>query len=69
MGLKNKIKNWNIGNNQEKINNKIIKNKVNFHQKFYQKEGFWSGVLTGVISSLITSGLIWLIKEFFKTIF
>lgn len=48
IGNNNKIKDSNIGQN-----NTIYK-KV----KFYQKEGFWSGVLSGVIVALISEGII-----------
>jgi len=41
-------------------------NKKTTKQKFYQKEGFWIGVLSGVISSMITSGIIWGITELVK---
>lgn len=43
-------------------NEKIVK------QKFYQKEGFWGGVLSGVIATLISTGIIWGITELIKLI-
>lgn len=56
IGNNNKIKGSNIGQDN------IIVKKT----RFYQKEGFWPGVLSGVIASLISSGIIWLITVLFK---
>jgi hypothetical protein len=53
IGDNNKIKNSNIGQNNTSIK------KV----KFYQKEGFWSGVLSGVIVALISEGIVFVITK------
>ena len=64
IGDNNKISKSNIGSNQNDSHNKNSKNEsIIIAPKFYQKEGFWGGVLTGVISSIISSGIIWVIKE------
>lgn len=56
IGNNNKIKDSNIGQN-----NTIIKKT-----RFYQKEGFWSGVISGVIAALISEGIIIGIAELIK---
>ena len=65
----------NIGNNN-KISKSNISEQHNVDKsenhtnttikKFYQKEGFWSGLITGVVSSLIASAIIWGITELIK---
>ena len=69
IGDNNKITHSNIGSNQNDSHDDNSKNKsTTINKKFYQKEGFWAGVLTGVISTLISSGIIWGISELIKLI-
>ena len=56
IGNNNKIKDSNIG-----PNNTIIEKT-----RFYQKEGFWSGAISGVIAALISEGIIIGITELIK---
>ena len=66
VGNNNKISKSNISE-QHNID-KSVNQTTTTTKKFYQKEGFWSGVITGVISSLISSGIIWGITELIKMI-
>lgn len=69
IGDKNKISHSNFGNTQNYVHNDNSSNKTTItNKKFYQKEGFWGGVLTGVITSLISSGIIWGISELINLI-
>ena len=67
IGNNNKFSNSNIGNeyNNSQVDNSVNKSTIEV-KKFYQKEGFWGGVITGVLSSLISSGIIWGITELVK---
>ena len=56
IGNNNKIKDSNIG--QDNI---IVK-----RMRFYQKEGFWSGVLSGVIVAVVSEGILFGIAELIK---
>lgn len=69
IGNNNKFSISNIGNeyNNSQVDNSVNKSTAEI-KRFYQKEGFWGGVLTGVISSLISSGIIWGITELVKAI-
>ena len=66
IGNNNKISKSNISE-QHNID-KSVNQTITTIKKFYQKEGFWGGVITGVISSLISSGIIWGITELIKMI-
>ena len=67
IGNNNKFSKSNIGNQYDnsQVDNSSNKSTIEV-KKFYQKEGFWGGVITGVLSSLISSGIIWGITELIK---
>lgn len=69
IGDNNKISHSNIGkNNIDSHNDNSVSTTIITSKKFYEKEGFWPGVLTGVISSLISSAIIWAITKFLEFI-
>lgn len=61
IGDNNEIKNSNIGNEKKVVNLENNQNKT-IHKKFYQKEGFWTGVISGIIVGLAVWGIQELIK-------
>ena len=61
IGDNNEIKNSNIGNEKKVVNIENSQNKTTY-KKFYRKDGFWTGVISGIIVGLAVWGIQELIK-------